>query len=160
MDREDALMHAGRMRLRPILMTTFALIAGMLPVAIGAGRGRRVLPPDGRRHHRRHDHLDHADAAGGAVLLRQHRDRPRPLIAKFHRRAERYPLPAFAMTFVEAILTLVFVRLVFRLIAKGVQLVKRGGRKSIAGAAPGQSDPDIAGRKAGAMKPGPANSGL
>ena len=35
--REDALMKAGR-RLRPILMTTFALIAGMLPVAIGVGR--------------------------------------------------------------------------------------------------------------------------
>ena len=47
---------AGRVRLRPILMTTFALIAGMMPVAIGARRGRRVLPADGGGHHRRHDH--------------------------------------------------------------------------------------------------------
>lgn len=30
-------MHAGRVRLRPILMATFALIAGMLPVAIIGG---------------------------------------------------------------------------------------------------------------------------
>ncbi|HKW44228.1 MAG TPA: efflux RND transporter permease subunit, partial [Candidatus Eremiobacteraceae bacterium] len=31
----DALLHAGPMRLRPILMTTFATIGGMLPLAIG-----------------------------------------------------------------------------------------------------------------------------
>ena len=31
----DAVMEAGKTRLRPILMTSFALIAGMLPVAIG-----------------------------------------------------------------------------------------------------------------------------
>ncbi len=35
MERGQALVQAGKMRLRPILMTTFALIAGMLPVAIG-----------------------------------------------------------------------------------------------------------------------------
>jgi HAE1 family hydrophobic/amphiphilic exporter-1 len=35
MTRAQALIHAGRTRLRPILMTTFALIAGTLPLAIG-----------------------------------------------------------------------------------------------------------------------------
>jgi hydrophobic/amphiphilic exporter-1 (mainly G- bacteria), HAE1 family len=45
MDREEALMAAGRKRLRPILMTTFALIAGMLPVAIGVGEGGEFYRP-------------------------------------------------------------------------------------------------------------------
>ena len=44
-DREEALMHAGRVRLRPILMTTFALIAGMMPVAIGVGEGGEFYRP-------------------------------------------------------------------------------------------------------------------
>jgi hydrophobic/amphiphilic exporter-1 (mainly G- bacteria), HAE1 family len=44
-EREDALMYAGRMRLRPILMTTFALIAGMLPVAIGTGESAEFYRP-------------------------------------------------------------------------------------------------------------------
>ena len=44
-DREEALMHAGRKRLRPIMMTTFALIAGMLPVAIGVGEGGEFYRP-------------------------------------------------------------------------------------------------------------------
>lgn len=35
MARDDALLKAGITRLRPILMTTFALIAGMLPLAMG-----------------------------------------------------------------------------------------------------------------------------
>jgi hydrophobic/amphiphilic exporter-1 (mainly G- bacteria), HAE1 family len=43
--REEALMHAGRKRFRPILMTTFALIAGMLPVAIGVGEGGEFYRP-------------------------------------------------------------------------------------------------------------------
>jgi HAE1 family hydrophobic/amphiphilic exporter-1 len=44
-DREEALMAAGRKRLRPIIMTTFALIAGMLPVAIGIGEGSEFYRP-------------------------------------------------------------------------------------------------------------------
>ena len=38
-DRHDALVEAGPTRLRPILMTTTALILGMLPVALALGRG-------------------------------------------------------------------------------------------------------------------------
>jgi hypothetical protein len=38
-------MAAGRKRLRPIIMTTFALIAGMMPVAIGIGEGSEFYRP-------------------------------------------------------------------------------------------------------------------
>jgi len=47
LDRREALIQAGRVRLRPILMTTFALIAGMVPVALGRGEGGDFRAPLG-----------------------------------------------------------------------------------------------------------------
>ncbi|HNF64922.1 MAG TPA: efflux RND transporter permease subunit [Plasticicumulans sp.] len=44
----EALIEAGRVRLRPILMTTFALTAGMIPVALGHGEGADFRAPLGR----------------------------------------------------------------------------------------------------------------
>jgi len=44
----EALVEAGRIRLRPIIMTTLALIAGMLPVALGRGEGADFRAPLGR----------------------------------------------------------------------------------------------------------------
>ncbi len=44
----DAIMAAGQVRLRPILMTTLAMIFGMLPMAIGAGDGGESQAPMGR----------------------------------------------------------------------------------------------------------------
>jgi HAE1 family hydrophobic/amphiphilic exporter-1 len=44
----EALIEAGAIRLRPILMTTLALIAGMIPVALGSGEGGDFRAPLGR----------------------------------------------------------------------------------------------------------------
>ncbi|MEX5744068.1 efflux RND transporter permease subunit [Massilia sp. X63] len=129
MDREEALMQAGRKRLRPILMTTFALIAGMFPVAMAFGDAGQFYQPL-------------AIAIIGGVItstlltllvvptfydsIEIARDR---MFAKFGRRAQRYNAAlAFLVTLVEAILTLVFVRLVFRVILRIGRLVSGRGR--------------------------------
>ena len=124
-DREDALMHAGRKRLRPILMTTFALIAGMTPVAIGMGDGGEFYRP-----------LAIA-IIGGTITstlltllvvptfydsIEIARDR---MVAKFRRRAGRWNgLFAFVLTFAEALLTLLYIRLAYR----GIVRLARGAR--------------------------------
>ena len=129
-DREESLMHAGRMRLRPILMTTFALIAGMMPVALGLGEGGEFYRP-----------LAIA-IIGGTITstlltllmvptfydsIEISKDRA---IAKFERRAARWSAaPALVVTLLEALLTLVFVRFLFRLVMWVVfKLTGRGGR--------------------------------
>ncbi len=128
--REEALMHAGRVRLRPILMTTFALIAGMLPVAIGLGEGGEFYRPMA------------VAIIGGTITstiltllvvptfydsIEIARDRA---IAKFHAREARWnPFYAFVVTLVEAILALLLIRLVYRLVMKLVAFIRaRGGR--------------------------------
>jgi len=43
--RSEAILEAGPTRLRPILMTTIAMICGMLPTALGLGRGAEFRAP-------------------------------------------------------------------------------------------------------------------
>ena len=128
MGREDALMQAGRMRLRPILMTTFALIAGMLPVAIGLGEGGEFYRP-----------LAIA-IIGGTITstiltllvvptfydsIEIARD---GMLAKFKARSARgNALVAFVLTFVEAVLALTMLRAVYRLGKRGFQGMARRG---------------------------------
>jgi multidrug efflux pump subunit AcrB len=45
MDCREAILRAGALRLRPILMTTLATILGMMPVAIGLGVGSELRAP-------------------------------------------------------------------------------------------------------------------
>jgi HAE1 family hydrophobic/amphiphilic exporter-1 len=128
-DREEALMHAGRVRLRPILMTTFALIAGMMPVAIGLGEGGEFYRPMA------------VAIIGGTITstlltllvvptfydsIEVSRDRA---IAKFHRRAQRmFPAFAFVLTLLEAILTVFGIRMVYRAVARLARRVTGRGR--------------------------------
>ena len=129
-DREEALMAAGRKRLRPILMTTFALVAGMLPVAIGVGEGGEFYRPM-------------AVAIIGGVItstfltllvipsfydsIEVSRDR---MVAKFKRRDERWnTFTAFVVTFFEALATLVFLRALWRLLGRLTGWVRRGKRR-------------------------------
>jgi HAE1 family hydrophobic/amphiphilic exporter-1 len=44
-DRRQALIDAGELRLRPIVMTTLAMIFGMLPTALGLGAGSEFRAP-------------------------------------------------------------------------------------------------------------------
>ncbi|MGZ5085782.1 MAG: efflux RND transporter permease subunit [Usitatibacter sp.] len=133
--REEALMHAGRVRLRPILMTTFALIAGMMPVAIGLGEGGEFYRPMA------------VAIIGGTITstlltllvvptfydsIEIARDRA---VAKFRRRAVAWnPFLAFVATIVEALLTLLFVRFFYRLARK----LFSGSRGTAAVPAPGE----------------------
>lgn len=45
MERDEALLRAGPTRLRPILMTASAAMLGMLPIAIGIGKGSEIQAP-------------------------------------------------------------------------------------------------------------------
>jgi len=142
MDREEALMAAGRKRLRPILMTTFALIAGMLPVAIGVGEGGEFYRPLA------------VAIIGGTITstfltllvipsfydsIEVSRDRA---IEKFKSRNVRWNPPvAFVTTLVEALLTLVLLRWVYRLLKRGLlwalgrdRVTVKGPATTVAGA--------------------------
>ncbi|GAP34942.1 efflux RND transporter permease subunit [Piscinibacter sakaiensis] len=46
--REDALLHAARVRLRPILMTTLAMVFGMVPLAFALSEGSEQRAPMGQ----------------------------------------------------------------------------------------------------------------
>ncbi|MGC8541372.1 MAG: efflux RND transporter permease subunit [Phycisphaerae bacterium] len=48
LDAGDAAVEGGRTRLRPVLMTSTAMIAGMVPMALGVGEGGHEAAPLGR----------------------------------------------------------------------------------------------------------------
>jgi len=48
MERKEAIITAGRTRLRPIMMTTLAMIFGMMPLALALGAGAEMRAPMAR----------------------------------------------------------------------------------------------------------------
>jgi len=117
--REDALMHAGRVRLRPILMTTFALIAGMMPVAIGLGEGGEFYRPmavaiiGGTITSTILTLLVVPTFYDGIEIAWDH------ALAKFKRRERRWKsFVALALTLGEVLATLLFVRFAYRLLRR------------------------------------------
>ncbi|HEX6981931.1 MAG TPA: efflux RND transporter permease subunit [Balneolaceae bacterium] len=42
MDVHDAVVHSGRLRLRPILMTTLTTVLGLIPLSLGIGAGAEI----------------------------------------------------------------------------------------------------------------------
>ena len=47
MGLDDALVQAGKLRLRPILMSATTTIVGMIPISLGIGQGGEVMAPMG-----------------------------------------------------------------------------------------------------------------
>ncbi|MDO4553198.1 MAG: efflux RND transporter permease subunit, partial [Bacillota bacterium] len=45
MERDEAIVLAGKFRLRPILMTTLTTCVGMIPLSLGRGDGGEILAP-------------------------------------------------------------------------------------------------------------------
>jgi len=45
MPPDESMIHAGERRLRPIMMTALATVAGMIPLALGLGAGSQMLQP-------------------------------------------------------------------------------------------------------------------
>ena len=131
-------MHAGRKRLRPIMMTTFALIAGMLPVAIGVGEGGEFYRPMA------------VTIIGGTITstmltllvipcfydsIEMMRER---MIAKFRRRSERFTAAGgLLLTLLEFVAFLTTVRFFWR-VGRRVLRLPAGGlwRKDAASSPP------------------------
>ena len=76
MHKNEAIREAGHKRAQPIVMTTVAMVAGMLPIALSLDRRFELARADGGDRDRRPNFLHVTDATpGSGIFLDRHIDR-------------------------------------------------------------------------------------
>ena len=87
--RREATLEASRLRLRPILMTSFAFIFGVIPLVVAHGAGAEMRQGPGPGRLRRHARRDPLRDLSDARFLLCHPGRERSLGAAAPRRRKR-----------------------------------------------------------------------
>ena len=88
--KNEAIIEAGHKRAQPIVMTTVAMVAGMVPTALSLSGDASWRAPMGDRGDRRPDPLDAADAGDRAGRLQPRRSASRSGSGRSSRRLLTY----------------------------------------------------------------------
>lgn len=156
MDRDDALMADGHKRLRPTLISTFALVSGMLPMAVGIGEGGEFYRPmvlsiiGGTISSTFLTLLGIPSFYGGIEVSRDH------AVARSRARQLRWkPFLALIVTMLEALARLLLLRVLWLALARMVHWLRRCAACGL-GAQPARSGMPVVSTPYAATSRGPA----